>query len=76
MLPGPMNDQKVGEALDLPAGIIMSAGKTIIIVRLCSMRFFGLQVWKYLKNGVSSSTPDHIEIEANLDPVIVKKKKS
>ena len=28
------------------------------------------------ENGVSSSTPDHIEIEANLDPVIVKKKKS
>ena len=28
------------------------------------------------KNGVTSSAPDHIEIEANLDPVIKKKKKS
>jgi len=28
------------------------------------------------KNGVTSSSPDHIEIEANLDPVIKKKKKS
>jgi len=28
------------------------------------------------KNGVTSSAPDHIEIESNLDPVIKKKKKS
>jgi type 1 glutamine amidotransferase len=28
------------------------------------------------KNGVTSSAPDHVEIESNLDPVIKKKKKS
>ena len=28
------------------------------------------------KNGVTSSAPDLVEIESNLDPVIKKKKKS
>jgi trehalose utilization protein len=28
------------------------------------------------KNGVTSSAPDHVEIESNLDPFIKKKKKS
>ena len=51
MSPGPMNGQKVDGVLDLPADIIMSAGRMIIIERLCSMRFFGPPAWKFPRAG-------------------------
>jgi len=43
------SDQKVVADLVSLADIIMTAGRTIIIGRSCSMRFFGPPVWKFQK---------------------------